>query len=160
MLCVSTEWKNAALLKSMLAGANRSNWWIPPSIMFLLGNFCSGSWSLSHPWISALYMPLQPWFCRLLLQILFAISLICWGYLYSMNTVQKAGCLHLSSRCVPETLATSFLFIFLLLPFVPCLFIPQLLLQEAADKGAGLGVKIWQSLLHQVQGAPNCLCGR
>lgn len=33
------------------------------------------------------------------------ISLICWGYLYSMNTVQKAGCLHLSSCCVPETLA-------------------------------------------------------
>lgn len=146
MLCVSTEQENAALLKGMLAGVNRSNWWIPPSITFLLGNFCPGSWSLSHPWITALCVPLQPWLCRLLLQSLFPISLIFWGYLYGTTTVQKAGCLHLSSCCVPETSATSFLFlsIFILLPFHPHLFNPQLLLQEAADKGAGLGVNTWQ----------------
>jgi len=61
---------------------------------------------------------------------------------------------------VPETLAISFFFIFLLLPFLPLLCILQLIFQEAADKSSGMGVKIRQRLLHQVQEAPGCVGDR
>lgn len=152
MQCISTGWENPALLKSMLAGANKSNWWIPPTTMFLLQNFFLDLWSLL-----ALGMCKACPHCLnsagSCLRISSQLSGLL-GYLYSMNVRQIAGWLHLnpSISCVPKTLAISF--IFLLLPFLLLLCILQLTFQEAADESAGMGVKIHQKLLHKVQEAP------